>query len=98
MDAWVSFVGRSAGRGVRVPPGTSLGEAAARAGLPVASACGADGICGRCGLHVLAGGGALSPETEAEERVKRRNRVPAEQRLACRAAVLGDVVVSASYW
>jgi ferredoxin len=82
----------------RVPEGTTLLEAARGAGLPIASACGADGVCGRCGVRVLAGRQSLSPETADEARVKRRNRLEAGLRLACRAAVLGPVEVTASYW
>jgi ferredoxin len=86
------------GRTLRVPRGTLLVEAARRAGLPIASACGADGLCARCGVRVLAGAGALSPESEAERLRKRRNRVDPALRLACRAAILGDVEVTAAYW
>lgn len=86
------------GRALRVPEGTTLLEAARGAGLPVASACGADGVCGRCGMRVLAGDASLSAESEAEARVKRMNRLETGVRLACRAAVRGPVEVSASYW
>ncbi len=81
-----------------MPRGTTLLEAARRIGLPMASGCGADGLCGRCGLRVHAGAAHLSPDDEAETRVKHRNRVEAGLRLACRATVRGDVEVSASYW
>ena len=86
------------GRAVRVAAGTSLLEAAHRAGLPIASACGGEALCGRCGVSVLSGESALAPEAEAELRAKRRNRVPAEQRLACRVAVSSDLAVTAGYW
>jgi ferredoxin, 2Fe-2S len=86
------------GRELRVAPGTTLLEAARRAGLPIASACGADGVCARCGVRVLAGAASLSAEDEVEARQKRRNRVDPALRLACRAAVSGDVEVGASYW
>lgn len=76
----------------------TLLEAARRAGLPMASACGADGICGRCGLRVLTGAGALSAESADETEVKRRNRIDPDLRLACRAGVHGPVAVTASYW
>ena len=66
--------------------------------LPLASACGADGICGRCALRVLTGAAALSAPDGNEAEVKRRNRIDPELRLACRAAVNGPVVVTASYW
>ena len=78
--------------------GTTLLDAARRAGLPMASACGADGLCARCGVEILAGAESLSAETEAERRQKRRNRIDPMLRLACRAAAEGDVEVTAGYW
>ena len=80
-------------------PGTTLLEAARRAGLPLASACGAEGICGRCGLRVLAGADALSLETEEEARAKQRNRIGEALRLACFTAIeTGPVEVTTRYW
>ena len=96
MTAVVRF--HPSGLTLRVDPGTSLLEAARRAALPVASACGADGLCGRCAMRVLAGDGNLSRETPDETEAKRRNRIGPELRLACRARVWGGVEVTASYW
>lgn len=89
---------RPSGKSVRVPIGTTLLEAARQAGLPVASACGPDGLCGRCGMRVLSGAEALAPESESEARVKSSNRVDSVERLACRVAPTGDVEVTARYW
>ena len=86
------------GREVRVLRGTTLLEAARRAGLPSASACGADGLCGRCGLEILEGEAAGGAESESETRSKRRNRVESGQRLACRVILSADARVRASYW
>jgi len=86
------------GKELRVERGTTILEAARRAGLPMASACGADGICARCGVRVLAGARGLSPETEPETRQKQRNRIDPSLRLACRVEAFGDVEVTAGYW
>ena len=86
------------GKSHRTSPGVSLLDATRAAGLPIASACGADGVCGRCGVTIIAGTESLSRETEAETRLKRLNRVDPSLRLACRAVVSGDVEVSAAYW
>jgi 2Fe-2S ferredoxin len=96
MDVAVVF--RPSGLRLAIETGATLLEAARRAGLPIASACGADGICGRCAVRVLSGAGGLSPESEAEARVKRSNRIASELRLACRARILGPVEIGASYW
>ena len=96
MDFEIRF--RPSGRRVRVPAGSVLIDAARRAGLPVASSCGAEGLCGRCGVEVLAGGAALAPESPQERRAKLRNRVDAPLRLACRTRVVADLEVTAPYW
>ena len=85
-------------RRIEVPRGTTLLEAARSAGLPVASACGADGICARCGLDILAGGEQLPPESACETRVKAANRIDERLRLACRIELECDLVVTAPYW
>ena len=86
------------GRDVRVDAGATLYDAVRQVGLPIASACGSDGICGRCGVEIVDGAEHLPAETEDEQRVKRRNRVPADERLACRVAPRGDVCIRARYW
>lgn len=97
MDVRVRFL--PSGTCVRVSPGTSLHEAIRLAGLPIASSCGSDGICGRCAVRVGAEAGRLSVETSGETRVKRDNRVDPSDRLACRARLEGgEVSVTASYW
>ncbi len=85
-------------RSVELAVGGTLHEAARQAGLPIASACGADGLCARCGVEVLDGAEHLPPETPAETRAKRRNRIASHLRLGCRAVPRGDVVVTTSYW
>lgn len=85
-------------RTVQVRPGTTLLEAAQRADLPIASACGSDGVCARCGLEILEGGEALSDETEGERAIKARNRIDPKLRLACRATAGSDVTATAPYW
>jgi ferredoxin len=72
MDVEVSF--EPQGAVVRVPAGTTLLEAARKAQLPLASGCGGDTLCARCGLRVLGGAEHLSAETEWEVRVKQRPR------------------------
>jgi ferredoxin len=85
------------GRSVRVPPGTSVLEAIRRAGLPIASACGAATLCARCGVRVRSNE-PLPGETRDETEAKRRNRVDPDLRLACRLAATGDLEVTATYW
>jgi ferredoxin len=64
-------------RAVAVPRGTTLLDAVRRAGLPLARACRAEGLCGRCGLRVLAGAETLAPPSPRVARGA-RNRVPSD--------------------
>lgn len=102
MQHTVSFVRRVGGEpatvSARVADGVTLLEAARGAGLPIASACSGAALCARCGLSVLVGANALDPERDDERWQKERNRIPSEQRLACRAGVHGDVTATAAYW
>ena len=76
----------------------TLLEATREAGLPIASACGQNGACARCGLEILEGEMNLEPETDRERRIKERNRIDPELRLACRVRPRGDLKVRATYW
>ena len=86
------------GRSVSAASGTSLLEVARSAGLSVASACGASAVCARCGLQILEGDETLEPETEREARIKQRNRIDPDLRLACLISLRGNLVVTAPYW
>ena len=83
---------------VVVPPGRRVYDVATALGLPLAQSCGGEGICGRCGVRVVRGGSALSPERGPERARKVANRVDPELRLACLTTVRGPVVVTTDYW
>jgi len=76
----------------------TLLDATRAAGLPIASACGANGACARCGLLILDGAESLEPETARERLIKERNRIDPRLRLACRIRPRGDLTVRATYW
>ena len=96
MDVQVRFP--TQGRSVCVPSGTLLIDAVRGANLPIASACRGDGLCGRCGVAILAGHGDVAAETAEETRSKERNRIDPHLRLACRLRVCADLSVAAPYW
>jgi 2Fe-2S ferredoxin len=84
------------GRSVDVRANTTLIDAVNKAGLPIASSCGAEGNCGKCGLRVLAG--HLEAASSREKQVAKANRLDPALRLACMVTVNGDIEVSADYW
>jgi ferredoxin len=79
-----------------VAKGTRLVDAVREAGLPIATACGDDLVCAKCGVRILEG--RVARESAVERRAKARNRVPRELRLACALRVQGDLTLSADYW
>ncbi len=86
------------GRTITIRPGETLLHAARVAGLPVAQSCGGAAVCAWCRMRVLCGGEHLSPVVRDEERVHQRSNYASDERAACQAEVLGDVVVTTSYW
>lgn len=92
----VQVIFAPSGTMTEVPTGTTLLDAAAAAGMPVGSSCGADGICGKCGLRVLSGE-LLAPSVR-EARVARANRVDEGLRLSCMVNLTEDLTVTADYW
>lgn len=75
------------GKGVSVPAGTLLQEAAEAAGVYLTSVCGGRGTCGRCRVVVRQG----QVETEPTHLLSAEERDQGYV-LACRTRVLGDVV------
>ena len=79
------------GRRVFCEPGTSLLEAAQRAGVMLAAICGGEGTCGRCVVRVMAG--QVSPPRSREEDALSATDVADGWRLACQTDIAGDVRV-----
>jgi uncharacterized 2Fe-2S/4Fe-4S cluster protein (DUF4445 family) len=75
-------------KAIEVDPGTSLIRAAMEAGVHINASCGGDGVCGKCRVILEEGAVAdgLSDRLDPEE-------VEKGYRLACKAAVTGDVTV-----
>jgi uncharacterized 2Fe-2S/4Fe-4S cluster protein (DUF4445 family) len=68
-DRRVRIAFQPEGGSLSVPAGSTLLEAAALAGVGVTSACGGDGLCGKCRMIVRQGSVAMGPTTllSAEE-------------------------------
>lgn len=86
------------GRTLEVEVGTSLYDAAIQAGLPVASSCSAEFICGKCNMRVVAMPHNLSPQTESERKLLRREKRLETDRVSCQALINGDCTVTTGYW
>jgi len=78
------------GRSVSVLRGTTILEAAARAGLVIETPCGGAGTCGKCRVQVTAN---VNAPTAADERVLSATELNEGWRLACRYRVEAPVTV-----
>lgn len=64
-------------------------------GVPVASSCLGDGICGKCRMRIH---GQLPEPIVLEVETLKRNRASVDERLACQVQVDQALEVETSYW
>ncbi len=86
------------GKSIEVDAGTSLFNAALEAGLPVASSCDQEFVCGRCNMQVVKSPENLSPQSNVERRLLKKEKNPETDRISCQAKILGDCAVKTTYW
>ncbi|MBN1974850.1 MAG: DUF4445 domain-containing protein [Sedimentisphaerales bacterium] len=77
------------GRKVKVPRGTTLLEAANKAGIYINSICGGDGNCGKCKVAV----NSLEKIQCGQTSLLTRDEIDKKTVLACQSKVLDDVTV-----
>ena len=84
---------------IEVRPRIPLMHILLKAGRPVASSCGGEGICGRCRVRILEGQELLPPLTTQEKDVmKRLNIDTSKERLSCQIKVSTDITIDTDYW
>lgn len=69
-----------------------------RAGLPVASSCKGDGVCGKCKVTILKGHENILPESELETFLKIQNNLKENERISCQIKVIGNIEIDTPYW
>ncbi|MEM2815576.1 MAG: ASKHA domain-containing protein [Candidatus Bathyarchaeia archaeon] len=92
MNEQLTVIFEPYGRRVKVKPGTSIFEAARKAGVRIKSECGGRGFCGKCKV-VVADKNGLNDLTETEKRLLSQGEVNLSYRLACCALVKQNVSV-----
>lgn len=80
------------GRKVRTQSGTSIFEAACRAGVGIRSECGGKGTCGKCRI-IVKDKNAVTKVTEAEMKHISSRKIDSGYRLACRTMVKRNIIV-----
>ena len=86
------------GRSATAKDDETLLDVARRASVPLANSCGGVGVCARCKVRVVAGAENLSPPTSMELRFGTARGFAEDERMACQAVVLGECVVTTTYW
>ena len=81
-----------------VLPRATLLRAAVRARLPIGRSCRGVAVCAACRIVIVEGGDTVEPMDPHEARLAARVPLAEHERYACRARILGDVVVTTSYW
>ena len=95
----VTFIRTNASdRVVDVLPRATLLRAATRARMPIGRSCRGVAVCAACRVFIVEGGNSVEPMDELEARLAARIPLAEHQRYACRARIIGDVVVTTSYW
>lgn len=81
-----------------VKPGSTILSAANRSSLPIGQSCNGDGVCGWCRVQVLEGADHLMAPGPREQRLIEEMKFERNERAACLAKVLGDCVITTTYW
>lgn len=92
----ISFVKNKAP--IDVESGSNLMETLLAHGIPVASSCKGDGICGKCRMRIEPLQGQLPPASPAESETLRNNKANPGERLSCQMTVLQNLKIDTSYW
>ncbi len=77
------------------PAGTNLMLYLQSEGIPVASSCLGDGICGKCRMKIS---GELPEASALEKETLLRNKANAGDRLSCQIQIESDLEAETSYW
>lgn len=94
----VSAILRNKTKIIQTETGSNLMKSLLDAGLPVASSCNAEGVCGKCRIEVVAGLENLSAKQELEIFLIEKYQLKNNERISCQCQVLGDVSVQTKYW
>jgi len=87
---FVSITFQPEGRRVQVPAGTTIMDAARKAGINIVAPCGGTGECGKCKVEIFKG---EIPATQADQFWLTEKELRKGFRLACMARVHEDVVI-----
>ncbi|NIQ06918.1 MAG: 2Fe-2S iron-sulfur cluster binding domain-containing protein, partial [Candidatus Korarchaeota archaeon] len=92
MEKIITVTFEPEGRRVRVPPQTSIFQAASEAGIGIRTECGGEGTCGKCRV-IVKNKSAVNEVTDAETAHLSPREIDSGYRLACRTILKQNVTV-----
>jgi 2Fe-2S ferredoxin len=78
-------------------PKLSVMDNLLKKGIPVASSCGGDGICGKCRMKVFTPD-ELPAASDLEKNTLKKNNAEAGERLSCQLFLKGNAMLETTYW
>lgn len=78
-------------------PSQTLMENLLGQGIPVASSCQGDGICGKCRVQVKELD-ELPPPSDLETKTLKKNQAAPDERLSCQLFPEKDITIFTGYW
>lgn len=85
-------------RSISVNAGANLMQGLLEQGIPVASSCRGDAVCGKCWVRVIAGIEALNNPNSEELQLREKLQLKDNQRISCQVQVFGDIQIETPYW
>jgi 2Fe-2S ferredoxin len=83
-------------RVIELDPKKSLMQNLMDRGIPVASSCGGDGICGKCRMKIFSP--HLDAPSELEKKTLEKNQAQPGERLSCQVTLVENAMAETSYW
>lgn len=76
--------------------GANLFKTLKDAGVPIASSCNGDGVCGKC--VILVEKGLLLAPNAVEQKLQEKYDLESGQRISCQCTVVSDIRITTTYW
>lgn len=83
---------------IEVEAGEKLLDALLSRGVPVASSCSGELVCGKCAIHITKNSYNLSSASQNERDFMEIKGIAKDHRMACACTVEGDVTLDTPYW
>lgn len=76
--------------------GANLFKTLKENGVPIASSCNGDGVCGKCVVHIEKG--ELAKPNPLEITLQQKYKLESGQRISCQCAIMSDLKIKTTYW